>query len=210
MTAGRTQTVVVALLAVLAVLIVAACCAAAAARGGGRGPATAATTAKDSFANWGSHWGPSLAAGYPYNYQLAEADPEAVELNRFYSTAEVDPVVAGRLYQGPRGAGTGRRWIYGGRTAPGQTWGLHEFSEGVPGEPGVDVGLLGMREYSLDGKPGVFDDGIPAEWLLPSTPVNWYAPRAADYYDVEDQQVRAYGAGDIEPLSEPDHDPPLN
>jgi hypothetical protein len=164
---------------------------------------------KGGFTNWGSHWGPDLAAGYPYNYSLATADPARVAEHRLYSTAEVDPLLSGQLYAGPRAAGVGRRWIYGGRTSHGHDWGLREFSTGVPGQAGVDVGLLGMREYSLDGRPGVFDDGIPETWRFPSTPVNWYAPRERDYYDVEAQQGAVFKEN-LMTLQEPDHDPPLN
>ena len=164
---------------------------------------------KGRFGGWGGRWGPGLAHGYPYSYALDTASPAEVAENRMYSTAEVDPLVAGQLYAGPRAAGTGRRWIYGGRTSHGNSWGLHEFSSGVPGESGVDVGLLGMREYSLDGRPGVFDDGIPENWRLPSTPTNWYAPRERDYYDVEAQQAAVYKPNLVS-LQEPDHDPLLN
>jgi hypothetical protein len=74
---------------------------------------------------------------------------------------------------------------------------------------GVDVGLLGMREYSLDGKQDVFDDGIPAEWKMPATPMNWYKPRQRDYYDVEAQGVAPYKPY-LLPLFEPDHQPKIN
>lgn len=169
---------------------------------GGRGP-------KRGFVNWG----PNLAFGYPYSYAMAglsdNANPAEVAQNRMYSTAEVDPMVTGQLYAGPRAAGTGQRFIYGGRTSHGDKWGLHEFSTGVPGQAGVDVGLLGMREYSLDGRPDVFDDGIPENWQLPSTPTNWYVPQGRDYYDVEANGPGVYKAG-LMSLQEPDHDPLLN
>lgn len=174
-----------------------------------RQPAPVAGKRRAPFTNWGSHWGPSLSFGYPYNYALATADAPEVAQNRMYSTAEVDPLVTGQLYAGPRAAGVGRHWVYGGRTSFGDKWGLHEFSSGVPGQAGVDVGLLGMREYSLDGRPDVFDDGIPENWQLPSTPMNWYAPSERDYYDVEAQQAAVYKP-DLMSLSEPDHDPLLN
>jgi hypothetical protein len=164
---------------------------------------------KSAFTNWGSHWGPNLAYGYPYNYSLATADPGTAEVNRMYSSAEVDPLITGQLYAGVRAAGEGRAWVYGGRTSFGDKWGMHEFSSGVPGQAGVDVGLLGMREYSLDGKPDVFDDGIPENWKLPSTPTNWYVPQQRDYYDVESQDAAVYKP-DLLPLQEPDHDPLVN
>ena len=161
---------------------------------------------KGRFANWGGDHGPDLSFGYPYNFSLATADPAEVAENRMYSTEEVDPIVTGQLYSGGRAAGAGRRWVYGGRTAHGGDWGLREFSTGVPGQAGVDVGLLGMREYSLDGRPEVFDDGIPENWRLPSTPVNWYAPRREDFYDVEAQGPGVYKPHLVS-LQEPDHEP---
>lgn len=183
-------------------------------RGGGQGQSmTGGREAKSGFVNWGPQWGPDLAFGYPYNYALDTADPAEVvdsgAINRMYSTAEVDPLVTGQLYAGPRAAGTGQRFIYGGRTSHGDKWGLHEFSTGVPGQAGVDVGLLGMREYSLDGRPDVFDDGIPENWQLPSTPTNWYVPQGRDYYDVEANGPGVYKAG-LMSLQEPDHEVLLN
>lgn len=166
---------------------------------------TADAKRRNGFVNWG----PNLTFGYPYNHALdcenASGDPAEVAQNRMYSTAEVDPLVTGQLYAGPRAAGPGQRFIYGGRTAHGDKWGLHEFSTGVPGQAGVDVGLLGMREYSLDDRPDVFDDGIPENWQLPSTPVNWYVPQGRDYYDVEANGAGVYKAG-LMSLQEPDHE----
>jgi hypothetical protein len=176
--------------------------------GGGQGQSMtggreAQSEAQSDFAHW----------GYPYNYALTTADPaevvDSTAINRMYTTAEVDPLVTGQLYAGPRAAGTGQRLIYGGRTSHGDKWGLHEFSTGVPGQAGVDVGLLGVREYSLDGRPVVEDDGIPENWQLPSTPTNWYAPQGRDYYDVEANGPGVYKAG-LMSLQEPDHDPLLN
>lgn len=144
-----------------------------------------------------------LAAGYPYSYSVADGD---LALNRFYSTAEVDPHITGQLYAGPRAGGAGRRQIYGARTSHAGRMGMAEYSSGVPGEPGVDVGLLGMREYSLTGKPDVFDDGIPENWRMPSAPFNWYVPAERDYYDVEGRVPRPLEKGLVS-LREPDHEP---
>ena len=194
----------VALIAVIVIVIIALYMSSSGGRCGGGGGGR-----KGQFVNWGSHWGPDLAFGYPYNYALDTANPAEVAENRMYSTAEVDPLVTGQLYSGARAAGTGKRMIYGGRTSHGDKWGMHEFSTGVPGQAGVDVGLLGMREYSLDGRPDVFDDGIPENWQLPSPPVNWYVPQERDYYDVEAQGPGVYAEG-LMSLSEPDHDPLIN
>lgn len=149
---------------------------------------------------------PDLSYGYPYSYALESPDPAGEGVNLLYSSAEVDPRVTGQLYAGARAAGSGRQWVYGNRTSFGDRWGMREFSSGVPGQTGVDVGPFGMCAYSLDGKPDVFDDGIPAQWRLPSTPVNWYKPRQRDYFDVESQTGRPY-AKDLVSLREPDHEP---
>lgn len=153
-------------------------------------------------------WSPDLAVGYPYSYSVGGAGPTSglAERNRMYSSAEVDPLITGQLYAGERAEGAGRRPIYGGRTSHGNTWGMREFSTGVPGQAGVDVGLLGMREYSLDGKPDVFDDGIPENWQMPSTPMNWYSAQGGDHYDVE-AGGPAVHSDHLMSLQEPDHDP---
>ncbi len=148
---------------------------------------------------------PPLTPDYPHSYTLADGEPS----ERLYHTVEVDPLITGQLYAGARAAGPGHRWIYGSRTAYGGKWGLREFSTGLPGQTGVDVGPLGLREYSPDGRPEVFDDGIPENWQMPSTPVDWYAPAGRDYYDVETQQVGVYDKH-LLPLQEPDHDVLLN
>ncbi len=149
---------------------------------------------------------PLLSYGYPYNYSLESPDPVEVGENRMYSSAEVDPRITGQLYAGARAAGVGRQFIYGNRVSFGDKWGLREFSTGVPGQTGVDVGPLGMCQYSLDGTPDVFDDGIPPEWAMPSTPVNWYKPKDRDYYNVEERGGSVY-PNNLMPLSEPDHEP---
>ena len=124
--------------------------------------------------------------------------------NRMYSISEVNPLVTGQLYSGPRSAGIGHRWIYGGRTSHGGKRGLREFSTGVSGQAGVDIGPLGMQEYSLDGRPDVFDDGIPENWQISSTPVNWYVPDESNYQhsEVYDKNIMS--------LKKPDHDPLFN
>jgi hypothetical protein len=201
-----------ALVVVVAIVIIALCaCGAGGRRGGGCG-------GKGQFAA-GEPPGPPLAHpygraldishGYPYGHALDTVHPAGAAENRMYSTAEVDPLVTGQLYSGARAAGPGQRMIYGGRTSHGDKWGMHEFSAGVPGQAGVDVGPLGMREYSLDGGPGVFDDGIPENWQMPSTPMNWYAPQGRDFYDVEARGPGVYDQN-LMSLTEPDHEPMIN
>lgn len=166
----------------------------------------------------------SNAGGYPYNFGLEAGRPFARSTSmrtaaaygdRFYSTADIDPLVLGQYSQG-------REYlqdVHGGRTAHSER-GLVEFSRSAdsctelreqPGLTGVDVGPLGLKGYNLDGKPDVFDDGIPENWYLPSTPVSWWKPTGPgdhDYYD--------YGEGAARPISdthympfEPDHEPLL-
>lgn len=147
-----------------------------------------------------------LTPDYPHSYTLADGGEPS---ERLYHTVEVDPLITGQLYAGARAAGPGRRWIYGSRTAYGGKWGLREFSTGLPGQTGVDVGPLGLRDCSLGGRPEVFDDGIPENWQMPSTPVDWYAPAGRDYYDGEAQQAGVYDKH-LLPLQEPDHDVLLN
>ena len=150
---------------------------------------------------------PLLSYGYPYNFSLESPDPVEVGENRMYSSAEVDPRITGQLYAGARAAGVGRQFIYGNRVSFGDRWGMREFSSGVPGQVGVDVGPYGLSSYSLDGTPDVFgDDGVPSEWLLPSTPPNWYRPKQRDYYNVETRGPSVYEPN-LMPLMEGDHEP---
>lgn len=144
---------------------------------------------------------------------LADPSPSAVmegperrsvyaALNRLYSTADVDPLITGRLYEFSDGV----RNVYAERTSHGDIQGLTEYnSSGGPGDVGVDVGPFGLDEYG--GRVAGFDDGIPEAWRLPSTPVRWYAPRQRDYYGPEGPTVYAEG---LYTLSEPDHDPLMN
>lgn len=153
----------------------------------------------------------NLSKGYPYNYAVGAEDPDLAR-HRFYSSAEVDPLITGQLYDN-RLAGAGRRAVYGQRTSHAHHWGLREFEGGgVPGQAGVDVGPFGLTEYNFDGRPDVFDDGIPANWYLPSTPVKFYKPKGYDYYDVESGGVKpreVFGLP-MYALREPDHDPLVN
>ena len=121
------------------------------------------------------------------------------EMSRLYSTADVDPMIVGQQYA----YRDNTRYIYDQRTAQGGVWGLQEFSSsGGPGDVGVDVGPYGMAEYG--GKSGTCDDGIPADWDLPSTPVRWYKPELEDYVGPDGPEV--YDKG-LYPLNTQDNDP---
>ena len=123
-------------------------------------------------------------------------------LNRLYSTADADPIITGNLYAWSDGV----RNVYAERTSHGDVHGLTEYSSsGGPGDVGVDVGPYGLAEYG--GKQIGYDDGIPEDYALPSTPVRWYGPRQRDYYGVEGPTVYAEG---LYTISEPDHDPLMN
>jgi len=123
-------------------------------------------------------------------------------LGRLYSTADVDPLITGSLYEFSDGV----RDVYAERTSHGDVRGLTEYSSsGGAGDVGVDVGPFGLDEYG--GRAAGFDDGIPEPWSLPSTPVRWYAPRQRDYYGPEGPTV--YSDGLYSPWV-PDHDPLMN
>lgn len=121
-------------------------------------------------------------------------------LNRMYSTADTDPLITGQLYHYSDGV----RNVYAQRSSHGD--GLNEYSsDGGPGDVGVDVGPYGLAEYG--GKEVGFDDGIPEQWRMPSTPIRWYAPKQRDHYGPEGPTVYAEGLYQIQ---QPDHDPLLN
>lgn len=150
-----------------------------------------------------------LSDGYPYSLAITAASPDVVNTNIMYSTAEVDPMITGQLYSRAVFSGEGHRYVYGGRVAMGDRWGMHEFSRGVPGTVGVDIGPLGLPEYgvSADRPHKVFDDGIPENWVMPSTPMNYYyVPQRMDYYSPEAGGPEVYKKN-LVTLSEPDHDP---
>lgn len=124
------------------------------------------------------------------------------EVNKLYSTADVDPMVTGELYQYADNV----RDVYTQRSAHGPGWGLTEYSSsGGPGEVGVDVGPYGLEEYG--GQQVGYNDGIPEAWAFPSTPIRWYAPRQRDYYGPEGPTVYSEG---LHSLTVPDHDPLVN
>lgn len=123
----------------------------------------------------------------------ATPDPHQAYL-RLYSAVDVDPIITGQRYA----SADSMRPMYAQRVSHDDSQGLVEFSSsGSDGDLGVSV-----------GPPGVtYDDGIPSEWALPSTPIRWYRPAQRDYYGQEGPTVYAEG---IYQLSEPDHDPPQN
>ena len=119
-------------------------------------------------------------------------------LSRLYSTADVDPLLSGQLYEHADHV----RNVYAQRTSHGDVHGLTEYSSGGgPGDVGVDVGPFGLDEYG--GRQIGFDDGIPPEWAMPSTPIRWYRPHQRDHFGPEGPT--AYTEG-LYTLSEPDHD----
>lgn len=145
-----------------------------------------------------------------------EAERESVReaLNRLYSTADVDPLVTGQLY-----AHNGEvRHVYAQRTAYPEddledlaieqascrsAYGLSEYNSSWGANTvGVDVGPFGLDEYA--GLRSGYDDGIPPNYNLPSTPVRAYKPTQEDYYDPAGLEVYSVG---LYALSVPDHDP---
>lgn len=121
-------------------------------------------------------------------------------LSRLYSTADVDPLIAGQLYDYSDGV----RNVYAQRSSHGD--GLAEYSSsGGPGDVGVDVGPIGLDEYG--GKEVGYDDGIPEQWTMASTPIRWYAPKQRDHYGPQGPTVYSEG---LYTLAEPDHIPYMN
>ena len=134
-------------------------------------------------------------------------DPYPIE--RMYYSEQVDPIVTGNLYQNVNNL----RPVYTQRTAFGlpkwdtqyasangnygykaPTGQLSEFnSSGSSGDVGVTVGPLKYDKISsISVGPVVFptnyDDGIPSEWDLPSTPMlSYYESHipTEDYYGPE-------------------------
>lgn len=126
-----------------------------------------------------------------------------------YRTDDVDPLITGNLYSGlhPRTTYSARTALapeHGG--ASGQ-W-LAQFAgggESLPGEVGVDVGPYGYGD-DLPGtrfSHGSYDDGIPAQWAFPSTPMRWYEPAREDHYGPEGPVTHS---ADMYSLFVPDHD----
>lgn len=153
-------------------------------------------------------WTPNAATA-----GLADAEVEALNsggnrphresvyesLARMYSTADVDPMITGQAFE----YRDNTRPIYDQRSSHGGVWGMQEFSSsGNPGDVGVDVGPTGLTEY--EGSVHGYDDGIPEQWRMPSTPIRWYKPRDRDYYGPEGPTPWADG---LYLLDTPDHDP---
>lgn len=107
------------------------------------------------------------------------AEPPAF-IPTLYSSADVDELITGELYR----EGGRMRSVYGARTSHGDEWGLQEYSDAGPGDVGYDVGPLGLDPGSKClGRTS--DDGIPENWNLPSTPLEFYAVVGGDYYGAE-------------------------
>lgn len=114
-------------------------------------------------------------------------------------TVEVDPLITGRLYAAPRAAGEGKRYVYGGQVSHGNKWGLREFSNGISGEVGVDIG---------PNKHNFINYDIPKNWRLPSDSIPSYETRE-DSYNIKMQgpAVSPCGGTNIKRIQEPDHNP---
>jgi len=130
----------------------------------------------------------------------ARARPEGNPLPVLYTAEDADPLVMGELYEWARVRGG----EYGQRTAHLGLDGLAEQGEAGDGagaprllpEVGVEAGPL--------PPPRLGDDGIPAEWAFPSTPIAWYAAEARDHFGPEGATPHTVG---MFSLTEPDHDP---
>lgn len=130
------------------------------------------------------------------------AEPEPF-VPTLYSSADVDELITGELYK----KGGRLRTIYGARTSYGDKWGLQEDPPSGPGNVGHDVGPLGLDSGSKClGR--TTNDGIPDNWNLPSTPIEFYAVVGGDYYGAEGPTPYC-GAG-LEMVSVGDHRALLN
>ncbi|HVE14968.1 MAG TPA: hypothetical protein VNI01_16355 [Elusimicrobiota bacterium] len=146
-----------------------------------------------------SYYGGADAAGMCLS-ETPERHSVYAALGRLYSTADVDPLIAGNLYRYADGV----RRVYSQRTSLEDRQGLTEYnSSAEPGDVGVDVGPAGLDK---DPAASGADDGIPENWRFPSTPVRWYRPRQRDYYGPEGPTSYADG---LYELTEPDHDPKM-
>lgn len=122
--------------------------------------------------------------------------------NMFYSTADVDPLIAGQAYA----FRDNTRDVYTGRTAVGGNWGLQEFSvDNSPGMVGVDVGPNALSEY--EGSILGYNDGIPEQWQFPSTPIRWYRPRREDHFGHDGPEI--VNKDKLYSLFVADHDPQI-
>ena len=114
-----------------------------------------------------------------------------------FTTDSYDAPVLGRLHE--RAADKRMRDVYAERTS----WGLAEYSSsGGDGDVGVDVGPYGLDEYG--GRQTGYNDGLPAQWILPESPVRWYTPDRDDYYGPEGPTLFSDG---MSSTFVPDHDP---
>jgi len=141
----------------------------------------------------------------------AEPVTEAWPSHNSYSSADHDPIITGQLYADRD------RCVYASRTSLNDVYGLQEYSSsGLPGDVGVDVGPIGLAVGPSGTSSGTLpgtgvvsgaDDGIPANWAFPSTPLKWYRPRQRDYYGPAGPTPYSEG---VFALTEPDHDPLQN
>lgn len=189
-----------------------------------RAPAGAAKPANARSASGGARGGgsgcsPGCADGEP----CPECRPWPSQ--RLSWTSDADPLVTGSRYaESDYARGVFARHIVAGARASSHANSspLAEFSSsGGCGDVGVDLGpgggpsLAEQRRDQANGVdpdtshlPGAADggraDGIPENWLLPSTPLQWYAPRQRDYFGPEGPHAYAEG---LFATFEPDHDP---
>ena len=128
------------------------------------------------------------------------AEPEKFTPTLYSSADYDDELITGELYQRGR-----LRSVYATRTSHGDEWGLQEYTDAGPGDVGYDVGPLGLDSNCTTQTS---NDGIPENWNLPSTPLQFYAVVGGDYYGAEGPTPYC-GAG-LEMISVGDHRPLLN
>ena len=118
--------------------------------------------------------------------EACPAQPAAREPSPFVPADTDRDGPTGQLYAGPRAGGVGARHVYGADTAYGDKWAMREFSTGVAGEVGVDVG--------------------PRVRAQPPAPQE--RDPVGDFYDPEAEGVSlGYGGRGPSAIRVPDHDP---
>jgi len=101
------------------------------------------------------------------------------EIPPLYHSSEIDEIITGNLYR----RGERERVVYASRTAHGGGWGLEEYADGGggPGDVGYDVGPIGTAPAgNRSCAYPSYNDGIPSNWNLPSTPFHWYSSVGED------------------------------
>jgi hypothetical protein len=116
---------------------------------------------------------------YPGNMSLGTSPDKLL-----YSAADVDPIITANLHKN-------REEMKG------------EYTQRIT-EGGSEFGPNYDSNINISYSTQIYDDGMPSNWILPSTPIETYRPPVGDYYG--DQGITPY-TKDLYSQSEPDHEP---